>query len=446
MNNLPTQFGKYQVEKVLGQGAMGIVYQGFDPVIERTVAIKVLHAHHLAGEHGEELSLRFKREAQAAARCLHRNIVAVFDYGTQDRQDYIVMEYIEGEELSQFMHSDDKLSNDEALFITTSVLRALAAAHKFNIVHRDIKPANIILLNDGEVKVADFGVALLDKSDLTLVGNMVGTPNYMSPEGLRGETVTEQADIYSTGMVLLEMLTGARLTPQQLYTLPITDFIQTVFTENPQITPALQKVISRALAPVLTDRYTSANAFIEGLASLASLEAQVDATTSAKAGIQEKSQQLLEIPSQTLNELKQELATHLGPMASFVIKKASTHTSSAREFMLQLSEHISNPEQRAVFITQASKTLAIDNTIPNTASTVETVATMVQSSNLADNISTTRREALTNALTFYIGPVAKHQIKRHLKRANNDSELCELLAALISDSSDKREFLEKISD
>ncbi|MCJ8297215.1 MAG: serine/threonine protein kinase, partial [Colwellia sp.] len=295
MNKTPSSFGKYQVEKVLGQGAMGVVYQGFDPVIERTVAIKVLHEHHLAGEHGEELSLRFKREAQAAARCLHRNIVAVFDYGHADNQDYIVMEYIEGEELSQFLRSEEKLSTDEAVFITLSVLRALTAAHQFNIVHRDIKPANIILLNDGEVKVADFGVALLDKSDLTLAGNMVGTPNYMSPEGLRGETVTEQADLYSTGMVLLEMLTGARLSPQQLYTMPIADFIVSIFEQHSHISLPLQKVILKALAPLLTDRYLSAKAFIEGLESLASLEAQADATISAKAGIQEKSQQLLEL-------------------------------------------------------------------------------------------------------------------------------------------------------
>ncbi len=102
MNNIPSHFGKYQVSKILGQGAMGIVYQGYDPVIERTVAIKVLLAHHTAGEQGAELSKRFKREAQAAARCLHQNIVTVFDYGSQDGQDYIVMEFIEGRNSASF--------------------------------------------------------------------------------------------------------------------------------------------------------------------------------------------------------------------------------------------------------------------------------------------------------------------------------------------------------
>jgi serine/threonine-protein kinase len=446
MKNTPTQFGKYRVDKILGQGAMGIVYQGFDPVIERTVAIKVLHDHHRAGEHGEELSRRFKREAQAAARCLHHNIVAVFDYGSQDDQDYIVMEFIEGEELSHFLRSSDKLSTDEALFITTSVLRALSAAHQFNIVHRDIKPANIILLNEGEVKVADFGVALLDKSDLTLAGNMVGTPNYMSPEGLRGETVTEHADIYSTGMVLLEMLSGARLSPQQLYTLPINQFIDSVFAEHPQISVPLQIVITKALAPNKANRYQSATEFMQAIESLATLEAQASATVTAKAGIQERSQQLLELSPQALADLKKNLATHLGPMANFVIKKASTHTRSAQEFMLQLSEHISNPQQREAFITQASKTLAIDDTVIQ-ASAISTEQPPVKiTSNFSQTLSQDKRDALTDSLTFYLGPVAKHQVKRLIKRADNYNEFCHLLAELIPDTKDKTAFLSAVID
>jgi serine/threonine-protein kinase len=445
MDNLPTHFGKYQVTKVLGQGAMGIVYQGFDPVIERIVAIKVLLAHHCNGEHGQELSKRFKREAQAAARCLHQNIVAVFDYGSQDGQDYIVMEFVEGEELSHFLRSDQQLSNDEAIFITTSVLQALAAAHHFNIVHRDIKPANIILLNDGEVKVADFGVALLDQSDLTLVGNMVGTPNYMAPEGLRGETVTEQADIYSTGMVLLEMLTGARLSPQQLYTLPINEFIDSVFLQHPHISTPLQTVISKALAPTINERYKSAKAFIEAIEALDSLQAQVSATVVAKAGIQEKSKQLLELPEDVLAELKQDLATHLGPMASFVIKKASTQSVSAKEFMLQLSKHITNPDQRKSFINQASKTLAIDKSTTADPQTQPPTQVAKPVSYLSDNISKDTRQQLTAALTFYLGPVASHQIKRHIKQAQSYSQLCENLAALINDSNDRQQFLDKVN-
>ncbi len=446
MNNIPSHFGKYQVSKILGQGAMGIVYQGYDPVIERTVAIKVLLAHHTAGEQGAELSKRFKREAQAAARCLHQNIVTVFDYGSQDGQDYIVMEFIEGEELSQFLRSEQKLTSDEAVFITTSVLHALSAAHHHHIVHRDIKPANIILLNDGEVKVADFGVALLDQSDLTLAGNMVGTPNYMAPEGLRGETVTEQADIYSTGMVLLEMLTGARLSPVQLYTLPINQFIDSVFIQHPQIPLPLQAVISKALAPNITDRYLSAKAFLQAIESLTSLEVQVSATVVAKAGIQEKSQQLLDLPADMLADLKQDLATHLGPMASFVIKKASTHTRSAKEFMLQLSEHIGNPEQRQAFIEQATKTLALDNSPAPALASPEPTETIKVDSSFVHSFAEDTRVQLTTALTYHLGPVAKHQVKRHIKQANNYLELCQLLAALLPDNQQRSDFLQQVQD
>ncbi len=313
-------------------------------------------------------------------------------------------------------------------------------------MHRDIKPANIILLNDGEVKVADFGVALLDQSDLTLAGNMVGTPNYMAPEGLRGETVTEQADIYSTGMVLLEMLTGARLSPVQLYTLPINQFIDSVFIQHPQIPLPLQAVISKALAPNITDRYLSAKAFLQAIESLTSLEVQVSATVVAKAGIQEKSQQLLDLPADMLADLKQDLATHLGPMASFVIKKASTHTRSAKEFMLQLSEHIGNPKQRQAFIEQATKTLALDNSPAPALASPEPTETIKVDSSFVHSFAEDTRVQLTTALTYHLGPVAKHQVKRHIKQANNYLELCQLLAALLPDKQQRSDFLQQVQD
>ncbi|MCJ8337750.1 MAG: serine/threonine protein kinase [Pseudomonadales bacterium] len=439
MSNLPSTLGKYQVQKVLGQGAMGIVYQAFDPVIERTVAIKVLHPHHCQGPRGEELSKRFQREAQAAARCLHSNIVTVFDYGSQQQQDFIVMEYIEGEELSHFLRSEDKLSVDEALFITTSVLQALTAAHEKNIVHRDIKPANIILLNSGEVKVADFGVALLDQSDLTLVGNMVGTPNYMSPEGLRGEVVTCQADIYSTGMVLLEMLTGARLSPQQLYTLPIAEFLDSVFEQHQHLPGDLQAIVRKALEPLKEHRYYSAVDFKRAIESLATLQQNAVATVIAKTSIQSKSQQLLKLPAATLANIENNLAGYLGPMANLLIKKTSTHTDSAEAFMLELSEHISNAQERQEFIRQASKTLAISSA----TSAVKVVSSSDNQPLPKQSISSEQLETISLALAYSLGPVARHQVKRYLKRFDNYPLLCEQLANLITDEQERKDFLRK---
>ena len=193
--NLPQRIGKYHVKSLLGQGAMGIVYLAHDPDIDRSVAIKVLHPQYDDPAEGRAMQDRFRREAQAAARCLHSNIVAVFDLGVDAGRNYIVMEYVRGEALRYFLKNDYRFSLGESLHIIAQVLEGLAVAHRFGVVHRDIKPANIILLDSGAVKVADFGVARVAGSDLTLDGNMIGTPSYMSPEGLRGQTVDQRADL-----------------------------------------------------------------------------------------------------------------------------------------------------------------------------------------------------------------------------------------------------------
>ncbi len=210
MQGAPPRLGKYEVRALLGQGAMGQVYLCHDPVIDRQVAVKILHPHILTDRNAEEIRARFRREARAAARCQHPNIVTVHDVGEHDGRDFIVMEYVQGEELRFFLDRGEQLGDAERLYIVKEVLEALEFAHARGVVHRDIKPANIILMDDGGVKVADFGVAHIDRSDLTQAGSIMGTPTYMAPEGLRGEPVGPAGDLYSVGMVLFELVTGRR--------------------------------------------------------------------------------------------------------------------------------------------------------------------------------------------------------------------------------------------
>ncbi len=191
---------------------MGVVYKGYDEDIERPVALKVLYSHLLDDDMGGELAVRFRQEAKAAARCMHSNIVTVFDYGISDGAHYIVMEYIEGVDLKTLLRSEKQIEFRQAVDIAIQVLSALEYAHSNGVVHRDIKPANIMVLENGQVKVADFGIARLENSDLTQAGLMLGTPSYMSPEGQRGET-DARSDLYAVGVVLYEMLTGKRLGP-----------------------------------------------------------------------------------------------------------------------------------------------------------------------------------------------------------------------------------------
>ena len=201
----PEKIGKYNIEKILGKGAMGVVYCGRDPLIDRKVAIKTIHSHLLEGSHGQEFKDRFKTEATAAGKCSHTNIVTIFEYGEHDDMPFIAMEYIAGIELKDLLRKKKKISLKTINHIIQQVLKGLHYAHQHDVIHRDIKPANIIVLNSGEVKLADFGIAKLDTSEMTRVGDVLGTPSYMSPEQSFGKPVDQRTDIFSLGVVLFEM-------------------------------------------------------------------------------------------------------------------------------------------------------------------------------------------------------------------------------------------------
>ncbi|MCB1768246.1 MAG: serine/threonine protein kinase, partial [Candidatus Competibacteraceae bacterium] len=211
---LPSRIGRYRVMGLLGRGAMGMVYLGHDAAIDRQVAIKTIHRRLLGGEDGIDWLERFRREVRAAGRCLHPNIVTVFEYGEEAGAPYIVMEYVQGREVRDFLKNRQPMPLGNSVAIILQVLRALGHAHAQGVVHRDIKPGNIILLADGMVKVTDFGIARLEMSgSLTQVGTAVGTPGYMAPEQFSGQEADRRADLYAAGVVLFELLTGVRPFP-----------------------------------------------------------------------------------------------------------------------------------------------------------------------------------------------------------------------------------------
>ena len=216
--------GKYQILSSIGKGAMGEVFKAMDESIERVVAIKVIHPHFLEQDVWEDMKARFKQEATAAARCFHPNIVTVFDFGVFEDTPYLVMEYIEGSDVSSILKNFGSLAVRDSINIICEVLNALHYAHEKGVIHRDIKPANIIKLNNGQIKVADFGIARIDSSSLTNIGDMVGTPIYMSPEALRGDVVDARSDIYASALVFLELISGVK---------PVTGFMdKNVLTEQ----------------------------------------------------------------------------------------------------------------------------------------------------------------------------------------------------------------------
>jgi eukaryotic-like serine/threonine-protein kinase len=259
----PVLSGRYEIEGKLGEGGMASVFKGTDQLLSRTVAIKVL-APRFA--HDQTFVERFRREAQAAARLNHPNVVGVFDTGSDNNIHYIVMEYVQGRTLEEALRTEGRILPERAVEIVESVATALSFAHREGLVHRDIKPANIMLTPSGEVKVMDFGIARLTSTEtLTQTATVLGTASYLSPEQAQGEAVDARSDIYSLGIVLYEMLTGqvpftGDTAVAVAYKHVREDPVLPTRIE-PRIPSVLEAVVMKALAKNPDNRYPSAEEF-----------------------------------------------------------------------------------------------------------------------------------------------------------------------------------------
>jgi serine/threonine-protein kinase len=258
--------GKYELRHQIGRGAMGVVYEAFDTVIERPVALKMLRTDVYAAEQLADVRARFKREAHSAGRLSHPNIVTIFDYGEHEGTPYIAMDLMTGEELARSLESGARMGLPQVVRVMDQLLSALAYAHERGVVHRDMKPSNIFVLRDGTIKVVDFGLARIEASNLTETGTLLGTPAYMSPEQFLGLPVDARSDIFSVGVILYQMLTGDR---------PFTGSPSTIMQKvlrqdpvqpsvlNPTLSEAWDDLVKRVLAKKPDDRVQSARQFAD---------------------------------------------------------------------------------------------------------------------------------------------------------------------------------------
>ena len=283
------KLGRYDLIRVLGKGAMGLVYEGRDPNLDRRVAIKTIKVENLSDEAAAEYEVRFRVEARSAARLQHPHIVSVYDSDRDLDIAYLVMEFVEGEDLKHHLDAGFAYTLEQTLRIMADLLSALSYAHQQNVVHRDIKPANLLVIAGGHIKLADFGVARIqDSGDTTRTqGTIVGTLKYMSPEQLEGKPIDARTDLFAAGVVLYQLLTGQRPFDGE------NDFavIQKIVSYQPaaptsfnaKLPPELDAVLAKALAKSRDARYATAQDFADALQAACKQAADITIAPTATA-------------------------------------------------------------------------------------------------------------------------------------------------------------------
>ncbi len=441
MNELPQKIGKYGIKSLLGEGAMGVVYEGFDPELERHVAIKILHPHLINEKNGEEFLERFKREAKSAARCTHPNVVTVLEYGQDEEMPYIVMEYVDGLSLDYIIKKGRAITLQTTLSVISQLLKALHSAHNLNIVHRDIKTANVMILkNNGHVKLADFGIARIAESpELTMTGAVVGTPKYMAPEQMFGLKVDSRADLFSVAMVFLELLA---LLPKNA-AIPSSSLPELVqLPPNNRIDysilypSALIPVLFKGLAIEADNRFQSAKEFVEAIKTVVPelKSASSNVTDNAMKGVQ-KSTQKHPASRDELDSMTKLLVDYVGPIAKNIMVAHKAEISSISNLATVVSREIPQSEEREAFLKRWEK---ISGTRIDATRVKRPANTSGQSARqrFDDQILGQIREDYTE----YIGPLATRLVRYYSKNSNSLEQLVNSLAEEIPDIKESRKF------
>ena len=457
----PSHIGKYSIARSLGKGAMGMVYEGFDPVIERKVAIKTILPDAFEGTDLEAALARFKREAQAGGRLQHPGIVGVYEYGNDGDMAFIVMEYVEGQELRRILASGHRYELIDVFEIMKQLLMALDYSHRQGVVHRDIKPANLMVLPGPKVKVMDFGIARLESSNLTQVGTVVGTPTHMAPEQLMGHVADGRADLWAAGVILYELLTGKSPffadTPAAVMHKVLSAEVQPPSSLAPTLPPGFDPIVMRALSRKPEERFQGAREFlaalvpalqgkIPALATGATMRGATMAGGMAGAtmagGTQRNRVPGIALAPDVIAQVEQTLARQIGPLARLLVQRSQAESSTFDQFVRQLAEQIEDEGEKVAFTRKATALQA--RTHPSTATigpqrqqqpVLETAS--FKAAPLAPDVLATAERALAS----YVGPLARILIKEAAGKSGDVKELYAQLAAHIDSDDEKREFL-----
>ena len=473
----PAQLGKYTISEVLGKGSMGVVYKGFDPHIRRTVALKTIRRELVDDDQAATVLARFRNEAQAAGRLSHSGIVSVYEWGEAGEVVFLAMEYVPGNSLREYFSRGTRFDGKDTVSVMTQLLDAMHYAHEQGVWHRDIKPANMIIMNNGKLKVADFGIARIETSNLTQTGAIMGTPGYMAPEQYRGPGVDWRADIFAAGVVMYQLLTGTR---------PFTGSPESIAYKICHVEPVLPSeadpgrcstqfdvVVMKALAKNPDERYQNAHAFREAVLECyaAPVSAAVSEETIINEPIRPVGQPEPSQPSQpsqasqpfgsfpdssqpasrtvpppgwdpaVLKQIEQQLAAIVGPVARVMIRRGAAATSDIDRLYRALGENLTNPGERSAFLAGRQRLAGVS---PREGGTTPVPGAAEQGTGMTMQLTPDAIEQATRHLANYLGPIAKVIAKKAATQATSRGHFQQLLAEKLTDPVERARFLKDV--
>ncbi|HLY78746.1 MAG TPA: serine/threonine-protein kinase [Caulobacteraceae bacterium] len=435
MPDLPATIGRYRVESQLGRGAMGVVYKGHDPEIDRPVAIKLVRMDLLETGRREDYLARFRREVQAAARCLHPNIVAIYDFGSHPSADggdepFFVMEFVDAKPLDESLPKDAGIDPLAAGGIVLQLLDALAGAHALGVTHRDIKPANLLISADGRLKVMDFGISRVATSHLTQAGAVMGTPRYMSPEQIRGEAVDARSDIFSAGAVLHELLTGRTPFTGRSFEEVMVKLLYEEAVLAPELAPAWRDVVAGAIAKAPEQRFETAQAMAVAVRAAMGRPAPAPAATIIYSQAPRADVDPRLNDTAMLGAIERRLAQYLGPIAGRMVRLAAKDSATAETMCDRLAGAIDNPTERERFLADVR---------PRLQQSGDTLGR--SSPGVGSTLSEAEIEQVQRDLTHFLGPIAKLLVKRAATSATTTAALREAVAQHLEVPAERATFL-----
>ncbi|MGC1522048.1 MAG: serine/threonine-protein kinase [Steroidobacteraceae bacterium] len=438
----PQTLGKYDILDVLGVGGMGTVYRARDRVLERIVAVKLLHEAKDRRMGAEEHGIRFLNEARAVARLNHPNIVSLFEFSDEDPAGtFFAMEFVEGRTVADYLLEESAVRVRRAIPLILQLLAGLGYAHANGVIHRDIKPSNLLVTADHRLKISDFGIAKIGSTRHTSTGLMIGTPAYMAPERFRGDEVDRRCDVYSAAVVFFELLTGSRP-----FTGELTEIVYQVCHVTPSAGSSVERAVPAALDPVLAKglakdpdaRYQTAGEFAAAISAVSDALGR-SAGRGENVDILPTVLMTRHMPRgetctpEQLADIERHLTPILGPMARIVVKRAAALAKDRQQLCRSLVEYLHSDEERERFLRDVGMEPRTDTLAAQKAAPIIGV------------ITPETQDRTTTVLMRYIGPIAAILVKKTAQSATGEGEFYRRLTERIADERERARCLAELT-